>query len=139
MVNLSFLFLFNRFYINNTSYNCSHLRYSSPSLKVEQIIYCKLYAKEGEEYLVFISRQLERTNEVLPVYELYDDSQIAPVFCYESQPNVIVTPEGETSYVSYQKVRNNEFFAETEEVLSTWNKLKSEMLAAYPINKDSRQ
>lgn len=91
----------------------------------------------GNEYLVFVSQQVDVLNESIPVYQLYDDSYITPVFCYENQSNIIVSPGGDTTYVPYTKVRNNEFFAETETALDAWEKLKSEMLLAYPINKNS--
>lgn len=93
----------------------------------------------GKEYLVFVSQQAEVLNESIRVYQLYDDSYITPVFCYENQSNVIVSPEGETTYVPYAQVRSNEFFAQTEAALEAWDKLKSEMLSAYPINKSSLQ
>ncbi len=88
--------------------------------------------KIGAEYLVFIVRRVEGLCEPVPIYELYDDSFIAPIFCYEELDNEIIKTEGQTTYVPYYMVKNNEFFAETEQGLRAWEKLKSEMLARYP-------
>lgn len=89
----------------------------------------------GKEYLVFISKKIEALNESMPVYKTIDEEFfITPIFCYENQSNVIAPTEGDTTYVPYTKVRNNEFFGETEGALDAWEKLKSEMLSAYPIN-----
>ncbi|MCM1468584.1 MAG: hypothetical protein NC086_10600 [Alistipes sp.] len=86
----------------------------------------------GSEYLIFAECEITVPNEEIPVFELYDDMAIAPVFCYEDKENVIAPTAGDTSYVFYQQVRDNEFFAETEDALEAWKQLKMKMLAMYP-------
>jgi hypothetical protein len=93
--------------------------------------------KVGYEYLVFVSEKRESLEKSIPVYVIYNGSFIAPVFCYESQSNVIVPTKGETTYVPYAQVRNNEFFAVSETALEALEKLKSEMLSAYPRDRNS--
>lgn len=85
----------------------------------------------GTEYLVFITGQVQGLDVAAPAFKLYDDFLIAPVFCYEDRDNVIVPTGKETTYVSYKDVRNNEFFAETEEALQVWEELKEKMISAY--------
>lgn len=85
----------------------------------------------GAEYLVFVTGQVQGLDTAVPVFELYDDSFIAPVFCYEDRDNVIIPVGEESTYVSYKDVRNNEFFAETEEALQAWEELKEKMISAY--------
>ena len=88
--------------------------------------------KEGKEYLVFLTEKVRTDSEVLPVYRLYSNSMITPVFCYEDMENVII-PVGEgPTYVPYSQVKDNEFFSADEEGLEAWNSLKQKMLAAYP-------
>lgn len=57
---------------------------------------------------------------------------IAPVFCYESRKNEIIPTNVETTYVSYEKVKNNEFFGEDEMAVEAFEQLKEKMLAKYP-------
>lgn len=46
--------------------------------------------------------------------------------------NKVIKPSGETTYVPYTSVKNNEFFACTEAALAAWRDLKTEMLELYP-------
>ena len=82
----------------------------------------------GVEYLVFLMGEVEDLYGDAPVYQLYDDALIAPVFCYESRNNEIVPTGGETTYVSYAKVKNNEFFGEDETAVEAFEQLKATML-----------
>lgn len=86
----------------------------------------------GVEYLVFLMGEVEDLYGDAPVYQLYDDALIAPVFCYESRNNEIVPTGEETTYVSYAKVKNNEFFGEDETAVEAFEQLKATMLAKYP-------
>lgn len=86
----------------------------------------------GQEYLVFVSQQIEGLNETIQIYKLYDDSLIAPVFCYQNKSNIIISPEGDTTYVPYIKVSRNEFFTTSELALFAWEQFKAEILSAYP-------
>lgn len=88
--------------------------------------------KEGKEYLVFVTENVRTDSDGLPVYRLYSNSMITPVFCYENVENVIV-PVGEgPTYVPYSQVKDNEFFSADKEGLAAWNSLKQKMLSAYP-------
>jgi len=88
--------------------------------------------KDNSDYLVFLSDYSGLISDDVPVYYLYGESYISPVFCYDDIPNVIVTPLGESTYVPYKQVMNNEFFATTEESLKIWHDLKQGMLNTYP-------
>lgn len=87
---------------------------------------------DGSEYLIFATQEIDVPDEKIPIFELYDDSMITPMFCYEEKKNVIVETSGETTYVLYRQVKGNEFFGETEEALNAWKQLKTKMLALYP-------
>ena len=86
----------------------------------------------GTEYLVFAEDVIEDWKTDVPLIKLYDDSLIAPVFCYEERQNVIMPISGDTTYVSYKDVKDNEFFMTSEEALSKVKELKKQMLALYP-------
>lgn len=91
--------------------------------------------KTGAEYLVFGSEILNFDDENTNVLRLYEDSYIAPIFCYDKTTNVIAEVIGNTTYVPYTSVRNNEFFACTENALGEWLILKNNMLNLYPMEK----
>ncbi len=89
----------------------------------------------GREYLVFLKDEDVKEYEKTPVYFLYDkvqESPIAPVFCYEDRENKIAPTNGDSTYVDYALVRDNEFFAADEEGLEAWKSLKAEMMNKYP-------
>ena len=88
----------------------------------------------GVEYLVFLTGEVEDLSGDTQVYQLYDDALIAPVFCYESRSNEIVPTNGETTYVLYAEVKNNEFFGEDETAVEAFEQLKETMLEKYPKN-----
>jgi hypothetical protein len=58
---------------------------------------------------------------------------VLPVFCYEDKEEAIgeMTQE-ETTYTLYKYVKNNEFFATSEEIFEGWHEIKSELLSRYP-------
>lgn len=86
----------------------------------------------GYEYLVFLGEQLDTLTEPIPVYGLYYVGVIAPVFCYEDFPHTIWPTGEKNTYVPYQELKENEFFAETEESFQEWEALKRKLLEAYP-------
>ena len=90
--------------------------------------------KVGYDYLVFISEKVETLYETIPVYSLVDVTYIAPMFCYEEQFNVIAPTRGISTYVPYSQVMDNEFFAESEEALNAWIKLKKDMISYYHVS-----
>lgn len=85
----------------------------------------------GTEYLIFGDGLFEDLMG-LPTISLCDNAFIAPVFCYEESPHVILPTSDEGTYVPYAEVKENEFFPESEEALELWKALKAEMMAAYP-------
>lgn len=87
--------------------------------------------KPGKEYLLFLSNQSEDLYNELPVYKLYDETLIAPVFCYEEVENVPIEASGEHTYIPYAEVKENEFFGETETAIKAWERLKESMFAMY--------
>ena len=91
--------------------------------------------KVGFEYLIFAEERVDALNEPIPVYRLCGDYSIAPIFCYEDFPHIITPTNGETKYVPYTVVQDNEFFAETENGFQIWNELKNRILTVYPMNK----
>lgn len=86
----------------------------------------------GQDYLIFAETQIDALNTEIPVYRLCSNSYIAPIFCYSDSPHIIFPTEGETTYVPYLKVKDNEFFAESELGFQTWNELKHKLLAMFP-------
>lgn len=86
----------------------------------------------GTEYLVFAEDVIEDWKTDVPLVKLYDDSFIAPVFCYEEHQNVIMPISGDTTYVSYKDVKDNEFFMTSEKAMRKVEELKKQMLALYP-------
>ena len=89
----------------------------------------------GTEYLVFGEEVCEDLETGMLSVKLYDDFYIAPIFSYDEHRNVIMPVWGNTTYVSYQDVMNNEFFAATEEALRMVEQLKKQMLSLYPGGK----
>lgn len=86
----------------------------------------------GTEYLVFAEEVLEDLKGDFPAVKLYDDFSITPVFCYEERQNVIIPVTGDTTFVPYKDVKNNEFFVTSEKALEMLEELKSRMLSLYP-------
>lgn len=86
----------------------------------------------GTEYLVFAEAVREDEGTGIPFVKLYDDFLITPVFCYEERRNVIMPISGDSTYVSYKDVKDNEFLATSEEALRSMETLKSQMLSLYP-------
>lgn len=96
------------------------------------------YLWPEDTYLVFCSGILSE-DQVIPwdenikIVRVYDDMTVLPVFCYEDKEEVIgeMTQE-ETTYTLYKYVKNNEFFATSEEIFEGWREIKSELLSKYP-------
>ena len=86
----------------------------------------------GTEYLVFAEAISDDMETGTLSVKLYDDFYIAPVFCYEEHQNVIMPISGDTTYVSYQDVMDNEFFVTSNEALQIIERLKNRMLSLYP-------
>lgn len=88
--------------------------------------------QEGKEYLVFLSGEIEDIYTDVPVYQI-DDTELlmTPMFCYDDMEKTIVETSGETTYVPYSEVKNNEFFGISEYSHEVWGQLKQKMLAKY--------
>jgi hypothetical protein len=86
----------------------------------------------GTEYLVFAENICEDWGTDTLSVQLYDEFYIAPVFCYEEHQNVIIPTSGDSTYVPYKEVMDNEFFVTSEETLQVMNALKNQMLSLYP-------
>lgn len=86
----------------------------------------------GTEYLIFAEAVVESPlTDVLSV-KTYDDFFVVPIFCYEDHQNKIIPVTGIPTYVPYQEVMGNEFFAATERALQMFEELKAQMLQLYP-------
>lgn len=86
----------------------------------------------GTEYLVFAESVNEGVGAGIPSVKMYDEFLITPVFCYEERQNAIMPITGDSTYVSYKDVKENEFFAVSEEALQILETLKGQMLSSYP-------
>lgn len=87
----------------------------------------------GTEYLVFADEVFEDWETGISVVSVYDGGfVITPVFCYEERQNVVLPTSGDTTYVPYKDVRNNEFFATSEEAMQKIVQMKKQMLSLYP-------
>lgn len=88
----------------------------------------------GKEYLVFGERLLEDPGDNLTTLIMTDAGVLAPVFCYEPIENTVVRPvstDGST-YVSYELVKDNEFFVASEGAKEILEGLKEKYIAMYP-------
>ncbi|MBR4058464.1 MAG: hypothetical protein IKK03_01320 [Lachnospiraceae bacterium] len=90
--------------------------------------------QENREYLIFLAKKNEQLeNEEISVYRLVEESVVQPVFSFEEHRNV-VAELGEyqySTYVRYEKVKENEFFATTEMAMNAMVTLKNKMLDFY--------
>lgn len=89
--------------------------------------------KVGEDYLAFVGEQVESLTDTIPVFRLYEESLIKPIFCYKDSPCTILPTPEQSTYVPYEPVRDNEFFVTSEEGLQAMMDLKHEMLERYPM------
>ncbi|MCB7126650.1 hypothetical protein LIZ53_10720 [Lachnoclostridium sp. 210928-DFI.6.3] len=89
------------------------------------------FMKDGAEYLVFLSESIGYTKDGIEVFQLPKDHAIASVFSYEVHDNVIYPVSGESTYVPYKEVSDNEFFAVDTEGLDAFIELKNFLLEKY--------
>lgn len=85
----------------------------------------------GEEYLVFIENQADGLGEKIPVYQVYVENAFTPIFSYQEHENNICETGGESTYVKYNQVCENEFFATTQKGMDALVGLKKEMIEKY--------
>lgn len=86
----------------------------------------------GEEYLLFLDKQVKNLSDSTLVYRLCDDTFIAPVFGYKDRETAIAKTGETHTYVSYANVKNNEFFCDTELGHTIWKELKMKLFELYP-------
>ena len=85
----------------------------------------------GGEYLVFIENQVDGLGEKIPVYQVYVENAFTPIFSYQEHENNICETGGESTYVKYNQVCENEFFATTQKGMDALVGLKKEMIEKY--------
>lgn len=88
---------------------------------------------EGEEYLIFLSGRELDSKEGVPMYEIYGETIINPVFCYKDKEEKAVKydEKNEHTYVPYIEVKGNEFFCDSENGYKAWRELKEKLLREY--------
>lgn len=89
------------------------------------------FMKDGVDYLVFLSESIGYTKDGIEVFQLPKDRVIASIFSYAVHDNVIYPVSGESTYVPYQEVSNNEFFAVDTEGLDAFLELKNFLMEKY--------
>ena len=87
----------------------------------------------GEEYLVFIENQVDGLGERTPIYQVYVENAFTPIFSYQEHENKICETGGESTYVKYNQVCENEFFATTQKGMDALVGLKNEMIGKYNV------
>ena len=90
--------------------------------------------KVGEKYLVFLSEKIETPQQSFPVYKFYDNAFIVPAFPYVPSENKLAPTTGDTLYVEYKRVKDNDFFGTTSAALAIWEKLRSDLISSYSID-----
>ena len=114
--------------------------YKGTEPAVGQDIYSEPYSIErgfvnimevGGEYLVFIENQVDGLGEKIPVYQVYVENAFTPIFSYQEHENNICETGGESTYVKYNQVCENEFFATTQKGMDALVGLKKEMIEKY--------
>lgn len=85
----------------------------------------------GEDYLVFIEKQADGLGEKIPVYSLYCENIISPVFSLEEHENKIVDTARIHTYVLYSQVKDNEFFAASQTAMDALEELKNSLMKMY--------
>lgn len=93
------------------------------------------FMKEGQTYLVFLSGVtggIEDDNgDILKLFQLQKDQYIAPVFSYGNHENTVYPTAGESTYVPYTEVADNEFFCTDEEGVAAFMELKNYLTQKY--------
>lgn len=91
------------------------------------------FLEKDKEYLVFLEDEIE-SDEVVTLRVL-DSTIVTPIFSYEEHDNRIESTDGQSTYVPYRGVSENEFFVdsnETEELLNDW---KTKMISCFPYSR----
>ena len=89
------------------------------------------FMKDGADYLIFLSESIGYTKDGTEVFQLPQNHVIVPVFSYTAHDNVIYPVSEESTYVPYEAVSDNEFFAVDTEGLDAFLELKNFLLEKY--------
>lgn len=87
----------------------------------------------GEEYLIFLSGRTLNSKEGIPMYEIYWETMITPVFCYKDKGEKPVKFDAgnDHTYVPYSELKGNEFFCDSEKGYRAWRELKEKLMQEY--------
>ncbi len=85
----------------------------------------------GEDYLIFIENQVDGLGEQIPVYQVFVENALAPIFSYQEHVNQISAVGSESTYVRYHEVSENEFFAVSQKGMDALIALKNEMTTLF--------
>lgn len=87
----------------------------------------------GEEYLIFLSGREVNSKENIPMYEIYWETIINPVFGYKDKDEKPVKYDAgnEHTYVPYSELKGNKFFCDSENGYKAWRELKEKLLLEY--------
>lgn len=89
------------------------------------------FMKDGADYLIFLSESIGYTKDGTEVFQLSQNHVIAPVFSYTAHDNVIYPVSEESTYVPYEAVSDNEFFAVDIDGLDAFLELKKSLVQMY--------
>lgn len=102
----------------------------------QMVFYFVNAPKQGQEYLAFLSGQVEIVDgfEALPVFQLQNGILLDPIFCYNDLDTQVDTPIGQPLDITvpYKEVSDQEFFAESQTVMDALVEAKHALLAQYP-------
>ena len=87
--------------------------------------------QKGTDYLVFLSGSIGYSQHQTEVFLLQSGKYINPIFSYESYENTIYPITGETTYVPYSEVCENEFYATESDGIDAFLTLKHELISIY--------
>ena len=90
------------------------------------------FMSEGQSYLIFVEKSVGFEHDKTEVFKLYTKRYIAPVFSYDIHANSVYPVSGDSTYVPYAEVNNNEFFADSVEGLDAFLSLKSLLIETFP-------
>ncbi len=87
----------------------------------------------GEEYLIFLSGRELNSKEGIPMYEIYWEPMVTPVFCYKDKDEKLVkyNAGSDHTYVPYRELEGNEFFCDSKNGYKAWRELKEKLFQEY--------
>lgn len=108
----------------------------------QMVFYFVNAPKQGQEYLVFLSHQVEIVDGFasLPVFQLQNRVLIDPIFCYDDMDTQVDAPPGQKldMTVPYKEVADQEFFAESQAVMDALVEAKHALVEQYPRTKSTK-